>query len=179
MDRGEDIAQVLAFTDARAGARELATLLTGLAPDLLDLVAGDQITDESVLGLIAPEPLRPVLRALARATGPIFPRPAQHQRSRADAREAAETRDPLIAILMPLLSGRANSINVGGIPESVRERLEHLVDERILDRRRNVYRASHVALHSSFRLTSAPPASTDIRMRQLTDIVRDFPLANE
>ncbi len=162
-------AEVLGYTDARAGARELAALLTGLTPDLLDLIGGDQITDDSVLGHAVPKAVRPVLRALPRSTGPIFPRPAHQRRDRITPRGMTEDGDPTVGILARLLSGRATSVSASEIPEPAREHLESLVDQRILDHRRGMYRASHVALYSTFRIASPPHASTDISVRQTTD----------
>lgn len=123
----------------------------------------DQLTDESILGHTAPEAARPVLRAITKTTGPIFPRVAQLRRASPDRPEVAGQRDPVIAILGQLLGGRAHTVNVTELTERVRRKLDELVDQRILDRQRGTYRASHVALYSSFRVTGHPPGRRQAR----------------
>jgi hypothetical protein len=67
-----DLAKSLEFIDPRAAALHLARQLTGLADDLLGLVAGDQIGDDRILNCRVPDAALPVLRALDRGFGPAL-----------------------------------------------------------------------------------------------------------
>lgn len=49
--------------------------LTGLSPDVLRMVGGDEITDDAILGCRVPERARPVLRALSTCYGPVLGQP--------------------------------------------------------------------------------------------------------
>lgn len=159
--------EVHAYTEPRAGGRHLAELLTGLQPELLKLVGGDQLTDRSILGHKVPASTSPVLRAITKATGPIFPRATPSRAVTPPAGSQVQaSRDPVAAMLAQLLEGRARYISRAELTAATRRQLDELVGLRILNAHRGTYRASHVALFSSFQTASPPPASTDNSMRQ-------------
>ncbi len=164
----------MAHTDAVRGARRLAELLTGLEPELLDLVGGDQLTETGVLGIEIPASTRPAARALGHSCGPVLrrPQPARRRPSSAipEAGQRARRTDAFPLIVRHLLEGRANCVNTNEVPDRALVELEDLVGRRILDFRRGVLRASHVALYSTFGSRWTPPLSTDIPMSTATDI---------
>lgn len=169
----DGIRDVRAHTDAVTGARRLAELLTGLEPELLDLVGGDQLTEAGVLGDEIPESTRPAARTLGQPHGPVLrrPRPARRRQSSAtpEAGQRARRTDAFPLIVGHLLEGRANCVNTDEIPDRALTALEDLVAQRILEIRRGVLRASHVALYSTFGSRWTPSLSTDIQMSRATD----------
>jgi hypothetical protein len=64
---------MLSYTNAAASAHLLAALTTGLEPDLLALITGDQLTSTEIAGPPVSERMRPALRALSHHDGPLFP----------------------------------------------------------------------------------------------------------
>ena len=69
-----------------------------------------------------------------------------------------------------LLRGRSVRLPSRELSRRVRSRLEALRADGILDRRYRGYRASHIALYSSFRDDSTPDPGTDKRMIRSTAI---------
>jgi hypothetical protein len=59
------------------------------------------------------------------------------------------------------------------LSRKVRSQFEALRANGILDRRYRVYRASHIALYSRFRVDSTPDPSTDKRLGRSTDSPRE------
>ena len=156
------IAEALAYTSPPHAGYALAEQLTSLPPDLLDLIGGDQITDDAILGLPVPEPARPVLRALKRAGSRVLEPPRDRDPDPAergieqDRLEAAISYSHFAAILAKLLGGRRQSIAATRIPKFVRTQLDELRADDLIDLERGVYRASAIALYSSYRLPSPP-----------------------
>jgi hypothetical protein len=160
---------------ARAGY-ELAKLITGLPDELLWLIGYDQITEDAILGCLVPPAARPILRAIEERHEPVldipWPDPAvpgkdPAERNIATEEPPADERDFATA-LGSLLRGRSVRIPCRELSWPVRARFEALRTDGILDRRYRVYRASHTALYSSFRVDSAPDPRTDKRMIRST-----------
>jgi hypothetical protein len=106
-----------------------------------------------------------------------WPDPAQLGENLADWNIATEEppaveRD-LATALGSLLRGRSVRIPCRELSRTVRSRFEALRIDGILDRRYRVYRASHVALYSSFQVDSAPDPGTDKRVGRSADVNRD------
>jgi hypothetical protein len=162
----KQIERIHAYTDpARAGC-ELARLTTGLPDEMLALVGGDQITDDAILGCPVPEPARPILRAIDETNEAAFhmfvdtaPEPIE---------DAASADYEFAAALGWLLRGRSSRIPARELTPKVRSQFEALRADGILDRSYRVYRASHVALYSSFRAASTPDPCTDKRLNRST-----------
>lgn len=162
----EQLKDVNAYTNATAAACRLAELTTGLPADLLGLIAGDQITETTILGTSVPASAQPVLRALGRRSGPLFPtHPARHDQAAPAGTAHRDTTSPaapaidhaFAAVLEQLLRGRANRINTDEHATPITARLDALHAAGILDLRRGGYHASHIALYSSFQLAEPPP----------------------
>jgi hypothetical protein len=77
------------------------------------------------------------------------------------------------AALGLLLHGRNGRIPCRDLSQPVRSRFEALRSEGILERRYRVYRASHIALYSSFRVDDPADPGTDKRLGRSTDIERE------
>lgn len=71
-----DIDEALAHTDAAAATYQLAASITGLEPELLALLASDQITHDAIAGHAVPQRATPILFALGDRNGPILRRTA-------------------------------------------------------------------------------------------------------
>lgn len=163
------IDELLACTDAVAAAHRLAALTTGLQPDLLALIAGDQITSDTIAGHRIPPRTEPVLRALGHRNGPIFDRvptrlqhaavPNDPPRQPTASPHRGDTEDIVAAVLGRLLIGRAHRVKTAEVPSAVHDRLADLAADGILDREHGGYRASHIALYSSFQGPARSPAA--------------------
>jgi hypothetical protein len=166
---------------ARAGY-ELAKLLTGLPDELLALIGRDQITDDAILGCTVPDAARPILRAIEDWHEPVLeiPRPDPGEPREdiiTDQDNSAEMptgveRD-LAAALGLLLHGRKVRVPCRDLSRPVRSRFEALQADGILDRRYRVYRASHIALYSTFRIDDPADPRTDKRLGRSTDKKRE------
>jgi hypothetical protein len=88
---------------------------------------------------------------------------------------SARTDDPVGATLGWLLRDRDARIPVSDTPAACRARLEQLRGKDILELEHGAYRATEIALYSSYqlRLPAAPPA-TDKHPGRFTDIDPDF-----
>jgi hypothetical protein len=137
----------------------LAELITGLPAALVDLIAGDQITDDAILGCAVPDRAQAVLRALdthheAALQGPAGP---TYQPPSAKPHSPRSHAEQLFAAAVAwLLNGRAASIPVSDPSAKLRARLDQLRAAGIVERNRGAYRASHLALYSSYRLPAPP-----------------------
>lgn len=137
----------------------LAELITGLPPALVDLIAGDQITDDAILGCPVPDRSQAVLRALdthheAALQGPAGP---TYDPPLAEGHTSWPHAEQLFAAAVGwLLSGRAASIPVSDTSAKLRARLDRLRVAGIVEQNRGAYRASHLALYSSYRLPAPP-----------------------
>lgn len=158
------IDEVIAYISAPSAGYTLAELLTGLRPDLLQLIGGDQVTDDSIIGCRVPERARPLLRALSRFSGPVLSPTAKLPcarpvltRDHADEPPAQAAGDAEAAAgLGQLMRGRRQFITAAEMPAPVRARLEELRATHILDLEGGAYRASHIALYSSYQLPAPP-----------------------
>jgi hypothetical protein len=156
---------LLACTDAVIAAHRLAALTTGLQPDLIALIAGDQITSDTIAGHLIPPRTEPVLRALGHRSGPIFDRgptrlqhaasPTNRPRQPANPKHG-EPDDIVAAVLGRLLIGRAQRVRPAEVPNAARDRLADLAANGILDLVHGSYRASYITLYSSFQALSRP-----------------------
>jgi hypothetical protein len=72
-----------------------------------------------------------------------------------------------------LVAGSGLAPNTGSARHWPRSQFETLRANGILDRRYRVYRASHIALYSSFRIDDPADPSTDKRLGRSTDIKRE------
>jgi len=151
-------------------AYKLAQQLTGLPPDLLRLVNGDQVTDSSILNLAVPERTRPAFRALSPANRPVLePPPGQHAKTAQadmpqDRLEAALTYSYFAVVLSRLIGGRRQCIAAARLPKFVRAQLDELRCERPpRTRPRRLPRESHRALQQLQRVD--PPAATATAIR--------------
>jgi len=173
-----DIDEALAHTDAVAATYRLAASITRLEPELLALLASDQITHDTIAGYAIPQRARPVLLALGDRNGPIFHRtpstpalttPRGRQPPLTGHLEHSDLKALVAGVLGHLMFGRARSFSNTALPANVRAQLDALVADGILDAQRGTYRASHVALYSCYQLACAPARSTDNQMAQVTD----------
>jgi hypothetical protein len=142
----------------------LAELITGLPPVLLDVIAGDQIADDAILGCRVPDRARAVLRALETDHEAVLdgPRGAAYEPPRATRHASWSQAEQLFAAAIRwLLRGRAARIPVSDMNTRLRARFDQLGAAGIVERNRGVYQASHIALYSSYRLPAPPiPALT-------------------
>ena len=153
------------YTTSWVAGYVLAELITGLPAALVDLIAGDQITDDAILGCMVPDRAQAILRALdthheAALQGPAGP---THDPPFADGHSPWPHAEQLFAAAVGwLLNGRAASIPVSDTSAKLRAQLNQLHAAGIVERNRGAYRASHVALYSSYRLPAPPiPALTN------------------
>ena len=108
-----------------------------------------------------------------------IPWPDPPQPGEDSAKRNLATQEPLAVerdfatALGSLLRGRSVPIPSRELPRPVRSRFETLRSDGILDRRYRAYRASHIALYSSFRVDDPADPSTDKRLGRSTDIKRE------
>jgi hypothetical protein len=133
---------------------------------MLALIAGDQITHDAILGCPVPAQARPILRAIDETNEAAFhmfvdtpPGPIE---------DAASADYEFAAALGWLLRGRSSRIRARELTPNVRSQFETLRSDGIVDRSYRVYRASHVALYSSFRAASTLDLCTHKRMSRST-----------
>lgn len=171
-----EIDAALAYTyPARAGY-QLAKLITGLPDELLALMGYDQITDDAVLGCPVPDAARPILHAIEDRHGPVlempWPDPGEPREDITGQDNMTEMAPPVdrdfATALGRLLHGRNVRIPCRDLSRPVRSRFETLQADGILDRRYRAYRASHIALYSSFRVDDPADPSTDKRVIRTT-----------
>ncbi len=175
-----DIDEALAHTDAATATYRLAASITGLEPELLALLASDQITHDTIAGHAVPQRGTPILLALGERSGPTFRRAAsklapadpraRERPTRAGVSKHRDVHDLVAVVLEQLMFGRARSIGRTALPANVQAELDALAADGILDARTGTYRASHIALYSCYQLSYAPAQSTDKRMARLADI---------
>ena len=116
---------LLAYTDPAVAGYLLAGLATDLVDEMLELIAGDQITDDAILGCPVPERARAILRALDHHHEPVLRRPGGPVVPPvADARAARSApMDEAVAMgLGWLLRDRDARIAVSDTPAAVRAR---------------------------------------------------------
>ncbi len=173
------IEAIHAYTDPATAGYDLAKLITGLPDELLALIGRDQISDDAILGCPVPQAARPILRAIEERHEPILEIPWHASSEPSDdiaGEEDIAIDEPLqlerksADALGTLLRGRTARIPSRDLSRTVRARFEALRADGILDRRYRVYRASHIALYSSFRVDSATAPRTDKRMSRSTAI---------
>lgn len=160
-----------------AGTYRLAAAITGLEPELLALLASDQITHDTIAGYAVPQRCTPVLLALGDRNGPIFHRAGSKLPRRdlggldfpraVDASTPSEVQALVAIVLGQLMFGRARSVSTTVLPAQFEPSSRALVADGILDARRETYRASHVALYSCYQLPCAPARSTDNQWEEL------------
>ena len=146
---------ILSHTSPWTACYELAKLVTGLSDELLALIGGDQVTDDAILGCAVPEAARPILRAVNDGREPVLQVPygswpAWNTDDVANAQTTAPADQDYASALGWLLRGRSSRILSCKLSREIRSRFEALRADGILDRRLGVYRASHIALYSSF-----------------------------
>jgi len=157
-----EIEEALTYTSPPHAGFRLAEQLTGLPPDLLQLVGGDQITYDSLLDLPVPSSSRPVLRALSSANRAVLEPPPGHTHAAQsdmphDRLEAALTYDRFAGIMARLIGGRRECIPAARLSRSIRGRLRELQASKIVEFDADVYRVSTIALYSSYQLPAPPP----------------------
>jgi hypothetical protein len=144
------IDQVHAYTAPRVAGYLLAALVTGLPAELLQLIGGDQISANAILGCPVPAGARAVLRALEDRNEPVFePLPARPAFWR-------PTDEAFAAAVAELLRGRSARIPIGDMTPRVRARFEQLRADHIVELELGGYRATSIALYSSYRLPAPP-----------------------
>jgi hypothetical protein len=153
----EDIDAIRAYVDPAAAGYQLAKRITGLRDGLVALIGGDQITDSAILGCIVPEPVRPILRAVDDRSEPVLQVPDM-----AAPEPIIDTTPPEeeVAVALGRLLQRRNArIRPRKLPPQLRSRFQALRADGILDRSYGAYRASHIALYSSFMRDEPPTGS--------------------
>ena len=164
-----EINAVHAYTYPAKAGYQLAKLLTGLPDELLALIGYDQITDDAILGCPVPDAARPILRAIEDRHEPVleipWPDPGE-PRENITRRDDPAVMQPAVdreyaSALGQLLGGRNVRIPCRDLSWPVRSRFETLQADGILDRRYRVYRATHIALYSSFRVDDPADPSID------------------
>ncbi len=176
-----EIDAIHAYTCAAQAGYQLAKIITGLPDELLALIGRDQIADDAILGCPVPDTARPILRAIEERHEPVleipWPDPGEPRENITDQDNTTEVPSAvdqdLAAALGPLLHGRNGRIPCRDLSRPVRSWFEALRADGILDRRYRVYRASHVALYSSFRVDGPADPSIDKRLGRSTDIKRE------
>jgi hypothetical protein len=158
-----------AFTRPATAGYHLAKLITRLPDGMLDLIARDQITDDTILGYRVPVVLRPILRALG--DGPeILDIPYGPPPDPADA-VSPEDRD-FVTVLGRLLRDHGTRVAIDNFTPATRMRLDELRAAEILDLTNGAYRASHIALFSSYLLPALPPPPP---AEEANDLPQEFP----
>jgi hypothetical protein len=149
------IDQVHAYTAPRVAGYLLAELVTGLPAELLQLIGGDQVSANAILGCPVPEGARAVLRALEDRHEPVLGSPEGPQFEPLPARPAFRrpTDQAFAAAVAELLRGR---IPIGDMTPRVRARFEQLRADHIVELELGTYRATSIALYSSYRLPATP-----------------------
>ncbi len=149
-----------------------------IGDQLLELIAGDQISDEAILGCQVPERARPILRAvdgrqepvLRRPGGPVLLGPVD-----APGPLGAPVDEAFASAVSWLLKADSADIPVGDLTPVLRARLEVLRAKGILELEHGAYRASEIAWYSSYQLP--PPAAhpgTDKHPGRITCVHPDF-----
>jgi hypothetical protein len=142
--------------------------LTGLSPDLLDVIGGHQITEPPSSGCRSRNEHDPCsARWPAQSTASLRPenpiRPGlPSTRTGWSPRSPTATR---LALLARLLGGRREGIAANRIPKTVRTELNALRDNAVIELERGVCRISDIALFSSYQLP-APPIRTLTNKRE-------------
>jgi hypothetical protein len=154
-----DLAKLLEFTDPRTAALHLARQLTGLADDLVTLVAGDQISDHQILNRRAPDEALPILRALDRGFGPVFDVRPDLGRVKSYAARAPATNSGAAATLAWLFESGRNAVRVSDLAGQTRTELDELDRQGLVVIYDDAYRASDVALYGAFQRAAATPRS--------------------
>ena len=142
--------------------------MTGLVDEMLELIAGDQISDEAILGCLVPEGARPILRALDDHHEPVLRRPGGPVvLPVGDARGArsASAEEAVATALGWLLRDRDARIPLGDTPGAVRARFEQLCGDGLLE----LEHASEIALYSSYQLPppGAHPGTKHLRSHNI------------
>ncbi len=133
--RDRHIDQALAYSHTPEASYTLAKHLTGLPPDLLHIIGGDQITDDAILGCRIPERARPILRALnPRHPGSVLgsPRcpatttttPARHHNP--SSQHANGTTANVAVSLATLMRSRRQYVAASEIPPAA----QHQIDDQ-------------------------------------------------
>lgn len=146
-----------AHTDPTRACFELAKLVTRLPDDLAWRITADQITERAILGCPVPECGRPVVRALEVDEGMIFERLSHDLPLQPVDWDDDPEEDEYALILGTLMQGR--SVDVATVSRPVRERLDELGDDDIIDVRHSAYRASQIALYGCFGERHLSPAA--------------------
>ena len=174
------VAAIHEYTSPSVAGYILAAWVTGLSDDLVELIGGDQIGDDHILGTQVPAPARPVLRALGRDYDPVLtpPRsstrpPAAPAASETVARRPDDPDSEFHATLEWLLRSHRHALRADAIAEGLRATFEQLRLQRLLEFYDDAYRASPIALHGTFSRAHHRPSSTDIYAGRSTDIRRD------
>jgi hypothetical protein len=172
-----DVDEVLGYTSANHGAFLLAKRLTGLSRDLLDLVLGDQVTDDEILGYTVPPRAQPILRALPSWSTPVISPPRAHAAKpppRRPSTSAAAPRprraDPNLAVLF---SGRSRWVAIDDIPEADRHEYTRLHEHRVLDLDLDLDRGQPPRALQQLPAPSTTDQSTDKRVGRFADINRE------
>jgi hypothetical protein len=148
------IDQVHAYTAPWVAGHLLAELVTGLPPELLQLIGGDQITANAILGCPVPAGGRAVLHALEDRHEPVLASPEGPVFEPLPARPAfwRPTDQAFVAAVAKLLRGGRARIPIGDMRPHVRARIEQLRADHIVELELGGYRATSIALYSSYRL---------------------------
>ncbi len=149
-----------AYTSAAEAGYRLAELITGLPDELLELIGGDQITENTIVGCPVPDVAKSIVRALDDHTAPALSRPgSQLDAGYVEPQQSTAAQDnALERALAQLLRGHGEHIRVQNTTLEIRRAFDVLVDEEVLKRDRGVYRASRIALYSRF-LEPLPPSN--------------------
>ncbi len=167
------LATIHEYTSPSVAGYILAARVTGLADDLVELIGGDQISNDHILGTPVPALARPVLRALRPCYDPILI-PPRHAPPAARETIATHPPDPdseFHAKLEWLLRSHQNALRADAIAEDLRARFEQLRSQRLLEFYDDAYRANPIALYGTFESS----ATTD---RRLLTSMRDDPLTS-
>lgn len=154
---------VRAHTSPWVAGYVLAELVTGLPAELLGLIGGDQISEKAILGCPVPERARAVLRALGDRHEPVLAPPAGAVAEPPPATRGDWTSPDraFAAAVGWILRSPGATVPAGEMPAAVRARFEQLRAEKIVELKRGAYRASAIALYSSYRSTQANAARRD------------------
>jgi hypothetical protein len=158
---GEQVETIRAYTDPATAGYQLAKVITGLPDDLLALVGGDQITDQTILGCPVPEPARAILRAIDHRHEPVLGVTAGPVRDPIEDVACNEDEQEFASAIGWLLRGRSARIPARELPAQLRSQFAMLHTNGILELSGGIYTASDIAHYSSFQPAGAPDAGTD------------------
>ena len=169
-----DVSDALAHTSALCASRRLTRLLTGLPAAYLELIGGDQISETAVLANDLPPEAQPILAALGRHDGPLFARgaaPARPEPTHPDPDKMASGPGTSAEhALRHLLRDPRERLHTTELDAGVRHDLDVAAADGLAELRNGAYRASAIALYSTYQRREPPNRFSGISTGQTSGI---------